>query len=248
MLRLPSKDQKHDQMAMGAITGGIVDAGRPGLSGYVRTIGGIHKAVELVEGGKAQILDDVREVLNACRSAGIGTEHDDLRKASVGRVCKIMEKDTTDGTILVHVPSIGSQVWLAAGCFAPFIQDDGFSAEGLANVSAEHVQELEHELQLGRETVQEALEAINELYSRLQKTKSDKKRAIEKFQQLRHRAVMLSRENRAQRERFQQGQVKLRALTSERDEYFEKVRELVEDNRDLAARAGQATSQSRHRH
>jgi len=195
------------------------------------------KVQTLVPGTSAQLLADEHLVLSACRAAGISPKYDALRRTALGRVMKIVERDERDGTVLCKLEGVGS-VWFPVAAFTP--KTNGETTEESTTVSAgsgleseRKLQELEQELQVGKDTVSLGIQTLNELHARLEIIRNTKKRGVEKFQEKRREAVLLSRENRERRARWQEGQARLKGLTVERDEYFERVKTLVEENREL---------------
>merc|ERR1711959_619064 len=90
----------------------------------------------------------------------------------------------------------------------------------------------------------ECLQALKTLHDDLMKMKVDKRRGVEKFQQYRHQAVALQRGNVAEKERFKECQARVKEVTSERDNYFERVKKLVNENRELEVLVEQAYAQN----
>jgi len=93
--------------------------------------------------------------------------------------------------------------------------------------------QMEHEAAMGRKTVAEALQTVSDLHRRLLRTKEERRTDVDKFTHMKERAVLLAQENRAQRERLQQSQVTLQVHAGDRDEYFEDVKALSDENREL---------------
>ncbi len=83
---------------------------------------------QITVGGNAELLADEHYVIDACRKAGIDSQNDDLRRAAVGRVVKVLERDDWDGTVRCQVPGVGL-VWFAMGCFAARGKDDAHRIE-----------------------------------------------------------------------------------------------------------------------
>ena len=168
----------------------------------------VRPALELVKGGYAHVLEDVGVLLSECRAAGLDPQYDNLRREAAGRVAKIVERDERHAVVRAHIPSVG-EVWLSLTSFSGRTdvqgkdklddnnnyKNDKNSVHGSSEVGvAEKIQELEAELQVGRETVAEALQAVGELHGRLQRTRSEKRHAVDRFHQLRNRAVQLGKE------------------------------------------------------
>eukprot|EP00927_Polykrikos_kofoidii_P047235 TRINITY_DN41345_c0_g1_i1.p1 TRINITY_DN41345_c0_g1~~TRINITY_DN41345_c0_g1_i1.p1 ORF type:complete len:982 (+),score=142.91 TRINITY_DN41345_c0_g1_i1:174-3119(+) len=149
--------------------------------------------------------------------------HKPAPRATTGDVV-VGDTVDSDARLLAHDDPMASQGRSMGDAQPPLATD---MERGL------HLDALEQELDLGRKTVDEAVQAVDELHQRLLRSKSDRRQAFEKYQQLSQRAVLLKRENRAQKERVQQQRIRLKVMTSERNEYFERVRELVEANAEL---------------
>lgn len=194
---------------------------------------------DIVEGGQAEVLGDERLVMEACRRAGIDTQSDELRRAAIGRVVNVIDRDDRDGTCRVQVPGVGF-VWLAVAAFAARPRDPHIGSQGDAPDSAataERAEELNRELEVGNQTVAEAMEAVKELQERLQKTRDDKVKRVQRFHELRQKAVALSKENHAQKQRLAQDQAKLRKTTVERDKLFDQAKAFAEENQEFEAKA-----------
>lgn len=214
---------------------------RQGLLTSVRTMvkSGDARVQTLVPGGQAQLLADEHLVLSACRAAGISPKYDALRRMALGKVMRVMKRDESDGTVLCKLDGVGD-VWFAVSAFAPTMNKGTTAADessketpGGSHENERRYKELEQELQVGKETVSLGIQTLNELNARLENIRNTKRRGIEKFQEKRREAVLLSRENRERRTRWQEGQTRLKTVTQKRDEYFERVKTLVEENRDL---------------
>jgi len=203
------------------------------------------RKIDLAEGTWCQVLSDEAVVINACREAGLDVSSNLLRRTAVGKMVKVIERDDRQGIARCHVPNYG-ELWFAFGALGIKVKDEPVESTTVSDRSGltdvERVHELEQELLVGRETVAEALQAVTELHSRLQRTRAEKRSGMDKFGQLRQKAMLLSKENRAQREMFQQGQVNLRVLTGQRDEHFERVRNLMQENQELKEALDQAKS------
>jgi len=218
--------------------GDSLEARKPDLMGGVRNmVGGSGvRRPELVEGTWHQLLTDESAVINACREAGLDAGVNLMRRTAVGKMVKVLERDDRQGIVRCHLPNAG-EIWFAFAAFGIKIKDEVAESTTVSDRSAltdaERIQELEQELLVGRETVAEALQAVTDLHGRLQRTRAEKRSAMDKFSQLRQKAMLLSKENRAQREQFQQGQVNLKVLTTQRDEHFERVKALMEENREV---------------
>jgi len=61
-----------------------------------------------------QVVRSEQTIKAACRSSGIGDEHDSLRVASLGKTVRVIRKDPSDNTIKCRVPGIG-ELWFAPG-------------------------------------------------------------------------------------------------------------------------------------
>lgn len=200
------------------------------------------------EGGTLQLLADEDLVLKACRGAGISSTYDHLRKQAVGKHVQVLARDD-DGTVMVRIPGVGD-VWFAATAFVPSVKsrDDYFMEDGSTQVSdsggADELEAraagLEQEVTHGKEVVEECLQALKTLHDDVMKMKADKRKGVEKFQHYRHQAVALQRENVAEKERFKQSQALVKEVTSDRDNYYEKVKQLVKENHDLEILVEQA--------
>eukprot|EP00929_Paragymnodinium_shiwhaense_P069138 TRINITY_DN34876_c0_g1_i1.p1 TRINITY_DN34876_c0_g1~~TRINITY_DN34876_c0_g1_i1.p1 ORF type:complete len:1121 (-),score=345.02 TRINITY_DN34876_c0_g1_i1:157-3519(-) len=116
--------------------------------------------------------------------------------------------------------------------------EDKPSKTDLPVPTTESLEVLEDELKVGREVAEEALKAVNELHQMLVKSKEDSRKAVDKYKALFDRALALKEENRKQRDRYKQDQDRLKDLTSERDEYFERVQALLKENHELQAEFG----------
>jgi len=210
---------------------------------------GIKVAPDGHEGGTLQLLADEDLVLKACRGAGISSTYDHLRKQAVGKHVQVLARDD-DGTVMVRIPGVGD-VWFAATAFVPSFKsrDDYFMEDGSTQVSDRsggneeleaRANALEQEVAHGKEVVEECLQALKTLHEDVMKMKADKRKGIEKFQHYRHQAVALQRENIAEKERFKASQTLVKEVTSGRDNYYEKVKELVKENHDLEVLVEQA--------
>lgn len=241
---LPKAESEPPQEAAGTLAS-------PGesLMGYVKNLTGAcaeqdtsKQQVDIVEGGHGQLMSDADALLTICRAAGLSSQTDEKRRLAAGRVAKVVERDDNHGVVRGHVPGIGD-VWFPLAAFIgkataqtdTLLDELESSAPSQASEASGPVkiQELETELEVGRETVAEALQAVGELHGRLQRTRAEKRHAIDRFHQLRNRAVQLSKENRQHRERFQEQQDGLKTITQERDDFYDKVKSLVEENQEL---------------
>jgi len=187
-------------------------------------------AAHLEKGTWHKVIDDMATVLQSCRDTGLSSKQDFLRRAAVGKAVQVVERDDLAGTVKCKVPGHAVAVWLGLGAFG-ISMDDPTGAQKASE--AQQVLELEQELAIGKETVEEALQAVTDLHVRLQRTRAEKDSAAQKFATLKDKATKLSKENRSCRDRFQQGQHDLKLLTIQRDEHFERVKALMEENREV---------------
>eukprot|EP00931_Biecheleriopsis_adriatica_P053591 TRINITY_DN3139_c0_g1_i1.p1 TRINITY_DN3139_c0_g1~~TRINITY_DN3139_c0_g1_i1.p1 ORF type:complete len:619 (+),score=104.51 TRINITY_DN3139_c0_g1_i1:114-1970(+) len=63
------------------------------------------------------VKDDEASVIDACRKSGISTQHDHLRRASLGCKVRVLQIDSQDNTVQCRVPDIGD-VWFGMGALA----------------------------------------------------------------------------------------------------------------------------------
>lgn len=219
------------------------------MKSYAGTQDGVKAIPDGQEGGTLQLLADEDLVLKSCRAAGISSTYDHLRKQAVGKHVQVLARDD-DGTVMVRIPGVGD-VWFAATAFVPSVKsrDDYFMEDGSTQVSDRsggneeleaRAASLEQEVAHGKEVVEECLQALKTLHEDVMKMKADKRKGVEKFQHYRHQAVALQRENVAEKERFKQSQTLVKQVTSDRDNYYEKVKQLVKENHDLEILVEQA--------
>mmetsp|Transcript_26997 Transcript_26997/g.46862 ORF Transcript_26997/g.46862 Transcript_26997/m.46862 type:complete len:1137 (-) Transcript_26997:83-3493(-) len=189
-------------------------------------------------GGNATILSDEHTVIAACRAAGIGPRYDDLRRMSLGRDVHVERCDDKDGTVLCAVEGVGS-VWFPTAAFASKESPLG-SAREEENLTEEQrrVRALEEELKVGKETIAMGMHTMREQKARLEELQALKREEMHMFKETRHEAVELTRENTERRVRFKYNQERLEQLIDERDEYFERVKSLVAENKRLEMRLG----------
>jgi len=196
-----------------------------------------------------KVLCDEQAVLVACRAAGISPQHDDRRRAAIGRRVQVLEHNERDAIVRCRLRS-GLEFQLPVAAFVPPRLKHEFSTEGSMTTSERsegartalesRLQDLEHELRVGRKTVADAVSVVNRLRTNLLQRRADNDRSVEKFRLLRRKAVLLKEENDAQCVRYEQGKVRLKRLTSERDEYYELAKSLAEENQQLQATASAA--------
>jgi len=211
-------------------------------------------------GSEKVILHDEDAVLSACRMADIGDTQDHLRRRSLGQLVRILENDEVDMTVKCQVPGVGD-VWFAVGALAhasvsdheannddfPELERDGARPSSDAGVSlgssgsaeAElddivlRTGEVEHELQMGHQTVSEAFTAISELEWRLLREDEEKAKVASKFQLLKQKVVSLTRESQRLMADAQEQDKRLDTVSASRDEYKELVQTLRDENQRL---------------
>lgn len=120
---------------------------------------------------------------------------------------------------------------------------------GVSNISgmayeefAKRAQELEADLCSGRTTVSEALAAVSELEWRLLREHEEKNKVSTKFQLLKKKVVGLTRENRRLLEEARKQEERIGTVGSSKEEYFELLRNMVEENTKLKAKLQELAS------
>eukprot|EP00746_Dinoflagellata_sp_MGD_P145113 gnl/MRDRNA2_/MRDRNA2_77764_c0_seq1.p1 gnl/MRDRNA2_/MRDRNA2_77764_c0~~gnl/MRDRNA2_/MRDRNA2_77764_c0_seq1.p1 ORF type:complete len:1096 (+),score=233.83 gnl/MRDRNA2_/MRDRNA2_77764_c0_seq1:65-3352(+) len=202
-----------------------------------------HNLEEVIEGMMAVILDDVDKVLKACRDAGIGVENDALRRATCGTEVQVLEKDAHDNTVKIRVPGVGD-LWYGFQALGPVPDENAHGSSstlGSETVNAQQesaalerrIQELEGDLRAGRQTVSEALMAVSELEWRLHQTHEARRQVKGKFELLKKKMVVLHKENKRLQESISEMEQKIEAVSGSKNEYFELVRKMVDENQEL---------------
>lgn len=207
-------------------------------------------------GQTAVLLSDANAAIELCRKAGIGPEHDELRRAAAGSQVQVLQVDFADGTVQCRVPGVGD-VWFAAGALAPERRktEDGeeksttISEKSAPGPTIEGLErraiELEQELEVGRQTVQEAFLAVSELEQRLRKSQQMQQESHSKFGELKSKAQYMSKDNKKAQDVLRQKVGKLEAIGSKRDEYYDLVKKMLKENKDLQSQLAETQSQVR---
>jgi len=179
------------------------------------------------------VLDDLEEVLNFCRAAGIDSTFDALRCSCLGRAVEILDVDYEDRTVLCHVDGV-ADIWLAAECLIPI--PDGLGIVPPATSKSEwqaRVDELEGEVIDCRGAIQEFFAAISDLQWRMRTARDERFEAEAATQDLRQKAQQLARENRVLKARLPRREAKILEAEEACTEEFDFVLKLTEQKRDL---------------
>jgi len=205
----------------------------------------ISTASTLKKNSVAEVRTDAEAVVATCIAGGLDPAEEQLWRQAAGRKVQVLQLNDFDGMVLCRVQGIGNLtlpkdvfktdryedspdglVRLVSAAASP---DQGASVEEMLHV----LEDLRIERDLGNETVAEALKAVQELYGTLGRRRVVRREAVERYQELRARVVHLARERRRVKARLKQLEVKSNVVTAERDAQFEKVRQILEENKAL---------------
>eukprot|EP00928_Gymnodinium_smaydae_P027639 TRINITY_DN21307_c0_g1_i1.p1 TRINITY_DN21307_c0_g1~~TRINITY_DN21307_c0_g1_i1.p1 ORF type:complete len:1076 (+),score=167.63 TRINITY_DN21307_c0_g1_i1:57-3230(+) len=194
------------------------------------------------------VLEDHDALLAACREAGINAKNDVLRLQCAGMAVKIIEVDASDGTVKCRAPGVGD-VWFGLGAITsqrkrrPSVssaqetvveQAEETSPNGVGHEEfLRRKQELEADLQAGRQTVSEALAAVSELEWALLREQEEKEKLAQKFLVLKKKVAQLNHENVRLVDEVKKQDEKHERVGTSREEYYELARQMMDENQRL---------------
>eukprot|EP00746_Dinoflagellata_sp_MGD_P162963 gnl/MRDRNA2_/MRDRNA2_90744_c0_seq1.p1 gnl/MRDRNA2_/MRDRNA2_90744_c0~~gnl/MRDRNA2_/MRDRNA2_90744_c0_seq1.p1 ORF type:complete len:1192 (-),score=272.92 gnl/MRDRNA2_/MRDRNA2_90744_c0_seq1:74-3649(-) len=213
----------------------------------------VFKSLDQVSKGlMVYVLESSSEVLKACHQAGINTQNDHMREQAIGLAVEVLDKDGHDDTCKCRVPGVGD-LWFSIKALAQAKDDqemvkkqfaetlrkqgreDGEEDEELPDIEEleREVEDLEAELASGKSTMSEAMMAVSELEYRLHQAHEERHDGTRSFKAMKQRLQAVQKESKELRGKIQETEQKIHTVSASRNEYFDLVRKMVEDNTDL---------------
>mmetsp|Transcript_38886 Transcript_38886/g.91562 ORF Transcript_38886/g.91562 Transcript_38886/m.91562 type:complete len:1329 (+) Transcript_38886:201-4187(+) len=192
-----------------------------------------------------KILDHEEAVLNSCRLAGIGTEHDAKRLECLGEIARCIQQDPRDNTVKCRFNEgqLSVDVWMPLGALTvlkPYkkvkttVEEKIFGPKKVVPPEiANKIQELQQEVAVGKNTVTEAMKALSELQWRNMKEQEEKTRIVSKFKMLHKKTRALTKEHTKLQEELRRQDDRLSVVAASKDEYLDLVHNMVDENQRL---------------